>query len=105
MTSAVAPVRFGDEGGEVDVEDVGFDDFDVGVVAEAEAEFGGEGGVDSMAMRRRQRGARMLVMAPWPGPISMTVRVERSPRASAMAWRAGSSVRKFWPSFGLRGMG
>jgi hypothetical protein len=65
-------------------------------------------GSNSMQWRRAQRfsacwpaPASRSVMAPWPGPISMTVRVVVSPRDWAMRRMASSSVRKFWPSLGF----
>ncbi len=44
-------------------------------------------------------------MAPRPGPISTTVRLEMSPRAATMRWMACWSRRKFWPSLDFWGMG
>ena len=43
-------------------------------------------------------------MSPAPGPISTTVRPERSPNELAMRWTACASSRKFCPSLGLEGI-
>ena len=40
-----------------------------------------------------------------PGPISTTVRPDKSPSEAAMRSMACASLRKFWPSLGLAGMG
>jgi len=44
-------------------------------------------------------------MAPAPGPISTTVRLERSPSEEAMRSTACASLRKFCPSLGFEGIG
>jgi hypothetical protein len=68
------------------------------------AEMGGEAGVE-LDGDDVGAGGEGWVMAPAPGPISTTVRPERSPRELAMRWMACASLRKFCPSLGLEGMG
>ena len=59
------------------MEDVGVVDGDVcGSLRKRKVSSRARAGSSSMQWRVLQRGARRPVMAPWPGPISMTVRVE-----------------------------
>ena len=76
----------------------------MGLGAELKAKLGGKGAVvfdgdEAAAARGEDAGDGTVAGADFDDSSA-----EASPSASTMLWRAGSSVRKFWPSFGLRGM-